>query len=156
MGQGNKFSGSPSLTTTGGLLSESKHTKEVVKGNPLLAELVNSGVKISPEKIIFAARDKSGQIVWLESGNQSAGLSHIVQRHAADFAAKHDIQPQKLASYLRDVIAKGRIVSSKLVALKNGKQGLEKIYVYKDKYYTMSAIGTNGYIVTMYPTKGGK
>lgn len=40
--------------------------------------------------------------------------------------------------------------------LSNGKIGLEKIYLYKVKYYTLGAIGTNDYIISMYPIEGGK
>ena len=31
-----------------------------------------------------------------------------------------------------------------------------KIYLYKGEYYTLGAIGTNGYIISMYPIDGGK
>ncbi len=37
-----------------------------------------------------------------------------------------------------------------------GKRDLKKIYLYKGKYYVLGAIGTNGYIVSMYPKDGGR
>ena len=42
------------------------------------------------------------------------------------------------------------------VLLYNGRKGLEKIYLYKGKYYTLGVIRTNGFIVSMYPLDGGK
>jgi len=57
---------------------------------------------------------------------------------------------------LKNVISKGKVVNVTKKALANGRIGLEKIYVYRGKYYTLSAVGTNGYIVSMYPIDGGK
>ena len=46
-----------------------------------------------------------------------------------------------------------RVVSKGTVKLPNGRVGYEKIYSYRGKYYTLGAIGTNGYIVSMYPVR---
>ena len=69
MGQGHKFSGGGSnsgLGTKGGKIIQQKEIKSLLDKDPLLKDLVNSGVKISPKDVVFAAKDKSGQTVWLE------------------------------------------------------------------------------------------
>lgn len=93
--------------------------------------------------------------MWLENGNTNKGLAHI-KKHTNDFVAKHNIQEDRLVSHLKNVIKKGIVVHSQEKVLNNGNFGLEKIYLYKGKYYTLGAIGTNGYIVSMYPIDGGK
>ena len=39
------------------------------EGKALIAEVVASGEKISPEKVVMITRDPNGKIVWLETGN---------------------------------------------------------------------------------------
>lgn len=89
-------------------------------------------------------------MVWLENGDTIKGLKHI-KKHTNDFVTKHNIQEKHLVGHLKNVIKKGVVVHSQEKPLSNGKIGFEKIYLYKGKYYTLSAIGTNGYIVSMYP-----
>ena len=158
MGQGKTFSGGnggKGLGTKGGKAALKDKIDGVISKDPLLKQLVDSKVKINVKDVVFTAKDKSGQIVWLEKGNPSAGLAHIM-KHEDDFVAKHNIQKGHLPSHLKNVVSKGKIVSSRQVKLPNGKDGLEKIYLYKGKYYTLGAIGTNGFIVSMYPFSGGK
>lgn len=33
----------------------------------------------------------------------------------------------------------------------NGREGYEKLYRYKNQYYLLTGVGTNGFIVTSYP-----
>ena len=60
------------------------------KGNQFI-ELETAGVKFTKEDVLFVTKDKTGQLVWLEKGNQRAGLEHILNGsgntggHAADF-----------------------------------------------------------------------
>jgi hypothetical protein len=39
-----------------------------------LPELAASGFKFTANEIVFIAKDKTGQLIWLETGNKSAGL----------------------------------------------------------------------------------
>ena len=158
IGQGDKFSNGftgHGLSTKGGKIIHEYEKEATIKNDEILNELIKNGVKINPDDVVFTATDKSGQNVWLENGNNTTGLEHI-KKHTNDFIAKHNIQEIHLISHLKNIIIKGTIVSSKEKNLDNGKIGLEKIYLYKGKYYTLGAIGTNGYIVSMYPIEGGK
>ncbi len=158
MGQGKNFSngnGGRGLGTKGGKISLRDEIDAIIKKDPLLKQLVDSNVKINLKEVVFTAKDKSGQVVWLEKGDQDVGLTHIM-KHESDFVAKHNISKGQLTPHLKNVVSKGKVVSSRLVTLHNGRKGLEKIYLYKGKYYTLGAIGTNGFIVSMYPIDGGE
>ena len=50
-----------------------------------------------------------------------------------------------------NIIKNGFVVSNRLVNIGNGRQDYERVYEYKGNYYTMTGIGTNGFIVSAYP-----
>jgi hypothetical protein len=54
----------------------------------LVSELERNGVKHTPENIVSIARDPSGKVVFLETGDSVRGLQHIVERHVAEFAQR--------------------------------------------------------------------
>ena len=116
----------------------------------LLKDLVASGAKCNIKEIVFIARDETNQLVWLEEGNESAGLRHIIKGHSADYQKAFGIDEKDIPKLLEQVISKGRVIICREV-LKNGKKGFEKIYDYYDNYYIVSGIGTNGFIVSAYP-----
>jgi len=129
--------------------------QELSEQEIMISELEETGVKFNRNDVLFVVKDKTGQMLWLENGNQSAGLEHI-KKHTKDFEEKHGIKPDNLVDHLHEVIANGEAVSVKKKMLENGKIGIEKIYCLKGKYYVLGAIGTNGFIVSMYPLDGGK
>lgn len=158
MGQGSKFSDGlrgKGLGTKGGKINYQNEKNIIIKKDPLLDELIKKGARINLNDVVFSAKDKSGQIVWLENENRDKGLEHI-KKHIDDFIAKHNIQEKYFVGHLKNVIKKGAVIHSQEKVLSNGKIGLEKIYLYKGKHYTLCAVGTNGYIVSMYPIDGGK
>lgn len=120
----------------------------------MLSRLEKAGVKYNPEDVVFVTKDKTGQLVWLEKGNEEAGLKHI-EKHAGDFAKKHGIPPNELTNHIEKILTNGEIVSSEKKLLSNGRIGLKKIYCYEGKYYVLAAIGTNGFVVSMYPLDEG-
>lgn len=116
----------------------------------LISELESVGVKITKENIVFITKDATGQTVWLETGNSSAGLTHILQRHEKDFKEKHYVEANDIPNHLNKIFSYGKIEYSRPV-IKNGREGYEKLIHYKDNYYLLSGIGTNGFIVSGYP-----
>lgn len=117
----------------------------------MINELTKAGVKFTKEDVVFVTKDKTGQLIWLEKGNSGAGLEHI-RKHSNDFMVKHGVKSSNLVNHIKNVLEKGSVLSTEKKRLTNGKIGLEKIYLYKNKYYVLGAIGTNGYIVSLYPT----
>lgn len=124
--------------------------------NKLIKDLESNGVKFSKEDIVFITKDKTGQTVWLEKGNSSVGLEHSINGnrrtpgHAKDFEKTFGISKAEIPNYLNKVISNGSVISSGLKNI-NGRSGFERIYYFDKKYYVLTDIGTNGFIVTAYP-----
>lgn len=114
-----------------------------------LNELLSLGVKCNINDIIFITKDKSGQLVWLETGNENAGLIHIINRHNADFVNLFGPDVD-ISSVICEIITNGEIISSHDV-IRNGNKGYEKIYDFQGNHYMLSAIGDNGFIVSSFP-----
>ncbi len=76
----------------GGVAGEAKVGSLLLGGKgidpALISEMTANGIKFTPENVIAAVRSSSGQIVFLETGSSNAGLQHILERHAVDFANK--------------------------------------------------------------------
>ncbi len=133
---------------------------DVMIDESLLDELERNGAKFNRDAVQFVTRDKTGQIVWLESGNSSAGLEHILHGngrtpgHAGDFARAFGVSESEVASYLRSVIAHGEVVSNELKPIgSSGRMGYERVYYYEGNYHVVTGIGTNGFIVSAFPRR---
>lgn len=107
-----------------------------------LQELEKSGVKYTKENVVMITKTPDGKLMWLETGNQNSGLEHIISRHQTEFTKRgiNDIQ-----SHLEATL--------KTVPVETGPQngGYYSIYTIDGKNYTV-AYGTNGYIVSFYPS----
>ena len=117
-------------------------------GCELLNELIRQNVKVTIKDIIFITKDKSGQLIWLEKGNNNAGLQHIINRHLSDFNKTNGVNESTIVEFLYNVLSNGEIISSKPSKYANG---LDKIYNYDNNYYLIAGIGSNGFIVTAFP-----
>ena len=128
--------------------------------NKLFKELESNGVKFNKEAIVFITKDKTGQTVWLEKGNSSAGLEHIINGngrtpgHGKDFEKAFGVSKTEIPNYLHKVISNGSVISNELKNI-NGRNGFERIYYFEKKYHVLTGIGTNGFIVTAYPIEYG-
>ena len=98
--------------------------------------------------MLFITRDGTGQIVWLETGSQTAGMQHIISRHAVDFQSKHGVSETDIANHLKDVVQQGIVKYSRVTKYSGG---YERLYSYNGNYYLVSGIGKNGFIVSAYP-----
>ena len=116
--------------------------------NDLLLELQKSGVKYNKADIIFIARDKTGQLVWLETGTLQAGFRHILAKHLQDFTAAFQLEEKDIPQFLENIVTYGEVISN--VPSKNAN-GYDRIYDYKGNYYMFAGIGDNGFIVTAFP-----
>lgn len=110
----------------------------------LLQELVNAGIKHSPEKIVAIRKDRSGKVIFLESGNSKAGLSHITTGHGSDFM-KAGIAEEEIVAFVMEAAINGEQVAM---------QGTRPVFrvLFKEKMrFVAVQIGTNGYIVGANP-----
>ncbi len=110
----------------------------------LIRELVESGKKCRPEEIVHIDKAEAGGIVWIETGNKRAGLTHILERHRKDFEAR-GISSKQIPEFISKALKQGETIGTK--ANEAGKTVLLKI---EGKIYKI-AIGSNGFIVTAYP-----
>lgn len=105
------------------------------------------------QKIVrFETGYKSDQLIWLEKGNENAGLNHILNKHANDFFVKHNVSKENIASHIKEIVTNGNIEYSRLTMRRN-REGIEKLYSYNGKYYLLTGVGTNGFLVSAYPIK---
>ncbi|HGX1647472.1 TPA: LXG domain-containing protein [Listeria innocua] len=107
----------------------------------LLDELATSGVKYNPEEVVMITKNLDGKLLWLEKGNNKAGLKHIVDGHAVDFEARGI---KDIPSFLNEVL------KNKPIKTGDGKNGPFANYLIKGVKYRV-AYGTNGFIVSFYP-----
>jgi len=112
--------------------------------------LDDAKVKYNKDDVLFVTRDTSGQLVWLENGNESSGLVHIDKRHAKDYADKHGISKDKIPSHIKLFIQYGKLEYSKIVK-RNDRDGYERLYSKSGEYYLLTGVGINGYLVSAYP-----
>ena len=121
----------------------------------LVDELVSSGEKVSPEKIVGITRIPSGKIVWMESGNQKSGLQHILNEHEAQFN-KQGVSTEKIPNYVIEAVKQGNIVGTQGSGA-NPRTVYEFIYEGTPRQVAVQ-IGSNGYIVSANPKsmKGNK
>lgn len=116
----------------------------------LLQKLIDSGAKVNISDVLFVTKDKSGQLLWLEKGNMAAGFTHIKERHAEDFGKYLGLQrcsDTLPINLIRSIVTDGEIISEE-----SGKKGgINKVYRYQGDYFIIAGIGTNGFIVTVFP-----
>ncbi len=66
--------------------------------------------------------------------------------HENDFAVKHGVNIDNIIDHIKKVVSYGKVEYS-VIKTRDGKPGFERMYLYKEKYYMISAIGLNGYIL---------
>ena len=118
-------------------------------GRELLSELISSGYKFAEADIVFIAKDRTDKLIWLERGNDNAGLQHIILNHKEHFETAFGIKEEEIALYLYNVIVNGNLIRCTPAKIKGG---LDRVYEYGGQYYTFVGMGSNGFIVTSFPT----
>lgn len=126
--------------------------KELLTKDDMLKPLIDAKVKFNADDVLFVTKDKSDQLIWLEKGNDDAGLNHILNKHANDFFVKHNVSKENIASHIKEIVTNGNIEYSRLTMRRN-REGIEKLYSYNGKYYLLTGVGTNGFLVSAYPIK---
>ena len=106
-----------------------------------------AGTRITPENVVDI-RSINGRTVWLETGNSRAGLQHIVDGHAGDFASRGVTQAQ-IPDLIFDAMQNGRVVGST-----GSGRNVRSIYEVDFGGTTQRVaigVGDNGFIVTAHP-----
>ena len=117
------------------------------EGQALIDEVIANGDKISPDKVVLITRDPSGKIVWLEEGNSSAGLQHIIDQHGKEFNGK-GISNDDIPNYVLEAVYQGNVVGTQ------GKRNPRTVYefVYNGETQRIAVqVSNNGFIVGANP-----
>ncbi|WP_208721848.1 hypothetical protein [Pantoea deleyi] len=75
----------------------------------LFKEMTTQGIKFTPEKVVGAAKDNSGKIIFLEKGNSKSGLQHIVEEHGSQIA-KIGVSEARIPGAVTKAVTDGKIV----------------------------------------------
>ena len=127
----------------------------------LIQSVVDNGHKISPEEVVGIVHNPSiaehipnVDTVWLESGNKSAGLQHILDGHSDDFLRTIGTSDSELVTdFIMDTVENNVPFSSRHVVKPNGRLEYTVIYevvVETGSKYLELGIGDNGFIVTAF------
>ena len=141
--------GNPQISLEQGNLQnlvEKISTEDLIKG------LENEHIKFKKEDIVFIMKDEDNKTVWLEKGNDTAGLKHIVLHHGNDFKKALDKSKDEISQTIKEVITKWVVSKTITETMPNGLKKISKWYKYNDKYHVITSFGDNGFIVTAIPT----
>lgn len=126
--------------------------KKTLIDSKIVSEMERNHIKFTKENLVFTTKDKTGQIIFLETGKDDAGLKHIQQRHTREFHDAFSVKKEEIPHFLYKVVREGNIVDNH-IEIRNGKQTVTKVYDYQGNYYILTGVGTNGFIVTARPAK---
>ena len=144
------------------LISAPEHLREQYA--PLINDLIEKGVKVSPEKVIqirqssycvakpdpngawLSTRTKEDSIIFLEEGDAKAGLRHIKDRHLQEFL-KEGITEENIPNVIMDFLVKGKIVDYQMGLLFDVPRPVYKHIISGREAYIAISVGDNGYVV---------
>lgn len=112
-----------------------------------VAELTAANTKFTPSALVATGRTPNGQVVFMETGNSRAGLQHIVERHAGDFA-KIGVSESQIPSVVMRAVTEGRIVGYQGTG--QGR-GVYEIQLNDSNQRIAVTVGNNGFIVGANP-----
>lgn len=107
------------------------------------------GTKITPEDLVDIRRLPDGRTVWLETGNDAAGLQHIYRRHEVDFSNK-GIPREEISTVVMDALERGNIVGT------NGSVSVYRVTHNGIEQNIAIGVGSNGFVVRANPVSSWK
>lgn len=110
----------------------------------LIDDLVEAGVIVTPDDVLKIAKRSDDTIIFLEKGNDSAGLTHIINRHADDFV-RAGIPEERIADIVFEEAVNGTRVGTQ------GTRPIYEIVVNGKKIRVTVTVGDNGFIVGANP-----
>ncbi len=113
----------------------------VLKPQNLVDELSKSGVKYNADDVVMVTKAADGKLMWLEKGNDSSGLKHMIKRHTTEFMKKGI---DDIPSFLN------KILQTKPIQTGVNPAGPFSEYLIDGVKYRV-VYGSNGYIVSFYP-----
>jgi len=118
----------------------------------LLTELEKTGTKLTPENVVAISKLNDGRIVFLEQGNSSAGLAHILEQHGSQFA-QMGISEKEVPNVVMKAVTEGNLVGYQGTG--TGRPIYELVINGKQERFAIT-VGKNGFIVGANPRGGAK
>lgn len=112
----------------------------------LLNELEENDIKFSKDDIVFITKDKNARTVWLENGNDKAGLCHILQQHGEDFVKK-GISKDEISELIYETVVNG----TKTGEIQGRNRPVYKVEFKGQTIEIAITIANNGFIVGANP-----
>jgi len=125
----------------------SQNEADNIEKAALIAELQLAGIKHTPEKIVRIAKTRDNKIVFLEEGNASCGLEHILAK-AAQFA-KQGIEFSEIPEVVIAAVCEGDIVGYQ--GIKDKPRAIYQFTFKGETKYLAVSVSDNGYIVGANP-----
>ncbi len=106
-------------------------------------QLSASNTKFNKENTMWIVRKTDGQICWLESGSESAGFKHIMNKHPVSQFASFNVSSELgVSSLIYNTISEKTPIGT------YGSGGL--VYSFGNQKYLNIVISSNGFIVDAY------
>lgn len=118
--------------------------KTAANKSQLIDNLVKGGTKITPEKVVDIRKLQDGRTVWLETGNDTAGLQHIYKRNEIDFSRK-GISREEIPAVVMEALEHGNIVGT------NGSANVYRIVREGSEMHVAIGVSSNGFVVRANP-----
>lgn len=77
----------------------------------LIAELQRQGIRHTAADIVRIVKTGDGRLIFLEKGNSKAGLQHIIERHADDFA-RRGVSAAEIPDLVMKAVTEGKYVGT--------------------------------------------
>lgn len=103
-----------------------------------------AGTRITPENVVGIRKLPDGRTVWLETGNDAAGLQHIYRRHGTDLANK-EIPREQVPAVVMDELKQGNVVGT------NGSASVCRIVHNGTEQHIAMGVGSNELVVRANP-----
>jgi WXG100 family type VII secretion target len=113
----------------------------------LVEEVAAAGHKISPADVVQIARAPDGRVVWLERGDDRAGLSHILRAGRIRGFTDCGVAYAEIPGLAIRALTHG----TRLGTVRNGGEAYEVDLGGGRSVKVVVVIGSNGYIVSAYP-----
>ncbi|WP_432588894.1 putative T7SS-secreted protein [Streptomyces sp. HD1123-B1] len=113
-------------------------------------QLEDDGVNFSPDRLVSVQRDQNGKVVFLEKGNENAGLQHILD-HEDDFARK-GVSRDDIPDLVMSAATRGEIVGYQG---KGTGRPIFEVEFQGRKMHLAVTVGSNGFIVGANPRTMG-
>ncbi|AOS65272.1 hypothetical protein [Actinoalloteichus hymeniacidonis] len=123
-----------------------QHPDPAIRYAEQIAELRRNGTKVSPERIVFMQRLRTGRIVWLEHGGRWAGLAHILAGTKREEFESCGTAGERVPDLISAALDRGR-----LVGYIGEDRPVYEVEIDGDTRRVAITVSDNGYIVGAHP-----